>query len=662
MPQFTTQFGGINSDLSPNLVRSGVADKGLNVLVGKGQLQKRFGFEGWEADVDGSGTGLVFVGFHRFGDGDAYVIAKTDDGDLYQRKVYPADAGSFTKITDNQTHSSSDLGWSFVWYDRWHYFDSGGGSRWNPDKNSGTAYKAGMPRCATGATPAAAGAGTAKCAGMHGKYRVVPVYRFSETREEGQFAGPQAAAVQCSLIDPDTESGLAISNYASAIKVHADVALYEIDEVHFYVSKGHTEYVPRGVGYEAFPHKYYDGSIVQIADSTASVNKGDHISDVTTRLTNAGGEPPASTFGTFTGVRGIYGGIYESSTLVPGKIMFSIPEYPTSVPQKHEYTQGGDSKTFDPEPWEGVSFLPITLTEIVGTQSGLAMAFTDREAWSIQSYGDGRLYVQKRFAEGGCVIHGAACAAGHQIHALGYNSWIVCTSSGVRDISDDVFRTTLGDIPGAQLSKTRMAYYSHEGQVWCAVVKSGATAAQRILIWDPKAGLPDSHGRPSGALTIFEPAGLGSAGITAMCEMAYPGQDPCMLVATDAGTIMLYPDTTNISDNSGNTFVSQWRGHFGQERIHRDQVIEKLWLYNGSNVADNVTLKWRALRTGDQADDTTDYEQRTKTLKKDDEVEEVKIELKDYYGNLFQVELYDSGVESQWTIRGLAWELATTDK
>lgn len=660
MPRFTTQFGGLNTDVSPNHLRSGTADKALNVDVSKGQLQKRYGFEEWEDDVDGSSGGVVFVGFHRFGDGDAYVIAKMDDGDLYQRKVYPADAGSFTKITDNQTHSSSDLGWSFVWYDRWHYFDSGGGSRWNPDKNSGTAYKAGIPRCTTGATPSAAAAGTAKCAGMHGRYRVVPVYRFSETREEGQFAGPQAEAVQCALNDPDDSSGMAIDNWAT-IKGHAQVSAYEIDQVHFYDSKGHTEFVPRGAGYEAFPHKYYDGSIVQIADASASVNKGDHISDVTTRLTNAGGEPPCSVFGCYTGVRAIYGGIYESSVLVPGKIMFSIPDYPTSVPQKHEYTQGGDSKTFDPEPWEGLSLLPVTLTEILGTQSGLAMAFTDRAAWSIQSYGDGRLYVQKRFSGGGCVAHGAACAAGHHIHALGYNSWIVCSSGGVRDIAADHFRTTLSDIPGAYLASSRMAHYSHEHQVWCAVVKSGETVAQRILIWDPNSGLPDPHGRPVGALTIFEPAGLGSAGITAMCEMAYPGQDPCMLVATDAGKVMLYPDTTNISDNDGNTFVSQWRGYFGQERIDRAQIVEKLDVYAGSNVADNVDLKWRALSTGDLADDTDDYQQRTKPLKKDSEVEGVKTQLKDYHGSIFQVELYDSGVAEQWTIRGLAWELAATD-
>lgn len=652
MPRFLTQFGGLNTDISPNHLPSGSADTAVNVVVEKGDLKKRSGFAEFEDDVTGAGDSVLGLWSVRFGDGDVYVIAKCDDGKLYQRKMYPADAGSFTEITTNQTHNANDIGWAFMWYDRWHYFDRGGGSRWNPDKNSGTAYKAGLPRATVGATPTAGAAAVAKGAGMHGKYRVVPVYRFSETEEEGQFAGPNTPAVQCALNSPDDSSGLAISNWAS-IKGVSYIGDYEIDQVHFYVSKGHTEYVPRGDGYEAFPHKYYDGSIVDIGDASASCNKGDHISDVTTRLTNAGGEPPASVVGCYTGVRGIYGGIYESGSLVPGKIMYSIPDYPTSVPQNHTYTQGGDSKTVEPEPWRGVSYTPFEPTEIM-YGGGRAVAFTPTEAWSLASYGDGRLYTKRVYAGAGCAGHGAACVAGDEIHALGYGTWLTVGSS-VQELSYRQFRTTLADVPGVYYSSTRMAYYSFEDQVWAAVVESGGTKATKILVWDRRAGILNRDGRPSGALVEFKPACLGSSGITAMCELAYPGQTPIMLVATDAGQILKYPSGT---DDDGTDFEAQWVGYFAAERLNRDQKVERLQVYTGDNCDGNVVVKWRCMRTADETSRT----QHTVTLAMDNEWQGLAGNLDEIHGNIFQVEFYTANtVSEQWTVRGMAWHLTSDD-
>lgn len=636
MPRFVTQFGGLNTDVSPNHLPSGSADIALNVVVEKGDVKKRAGFASWGTAAS-SVKGMWQV---RFGDGDVYVVIKCANAKLYQRKVYPSDAGSFTEISTEQTHNGSDIGWAFMWYDRWHYFDRGGGSRWNPDKNSGKAYKAGMPRCSVGATPAAA-AGTSKNAGLHGKYRVVPAFRFSETREEGQYAGPQAVAIQCALNSPDDSSGMSITNWSS-IKGAAEVAKYEIDQVHFYVSKGHSEYVPRGDGYEAFPHKYYDGSIVAISAGSASVNKGDHISDVTSRATNAGGEPPPSTVGCYTGVRAIYGNIYSGASLVPGKVMYSIPNYPTSVPQDHTYTQGGDSKTVEPDPWRGESYIPFSPTEMLYA-GGRVIAFTPTEAWALASYSDGRIFTKRVHASAGCAGQGAACVAGNEIHAMGYNKWTVI-GDGAYELSHRRFRATLDDIGAANYGAVRMAYYSYEDQVWAA-------AGDTIYIWDRRAGAL-SGGLPTGALVVFEPANI-SGTITAMCELSYPGQLPVMLVANGT-SIYKYPSGTT---DSGSGFVAQWRGYFGQERINRDQKVESMRVFAGANCDGNVTLKWRAMRTADETRD-----QYTKVLSKDNNWEGCMVQLNEWNSNLYQVEFYSAAsVTAQWTIRGIAWHLTADD-
>lgn len=636
MPRFVTQFGGLNTDVSPNHLPSGTADIALNVVVEKGDLKKRGGFASWGTTA-AAVKGMWQV---RFGSGVVYIVIKCADAKLYQRQVSPSLASGFTAITTEQTHNASDIGWAFMWYDRFHYFDRGGGSRWNPTKNSGKAYKAGMPRCATGATLAAA-AGTTRNAGLQGKYRVVGTYRFSETEEEGQFSGPQATSVQCALNDPDDSSGLSISNWGT-IKAHTDVAKYEIDQAHFYQSKGHTEYVPRGAGYEAYPHKYYDGAIVLISASTASVNKGDHIADVTSRATNAGGEPPASTVGCYTGVRAIYGNIYASSTLAPGKIMYSIPNYPTSVPQNYTYVVNGDSKTVEPDPWQGVSYIPFSPTEMLYA-GGRVIAFTPTETWALASYSDGRIFAKRISDSTGCAAAGAACVAGNAIHAMGYNKWSII-GDGITELSHRRFRATLDDIGASSYGGVRMAYYSYEDQVWAA-------AGTTIYVWDRRAGVLGGDGRPAGALVTFTPAGIGT--ITAMCELSYSGQLPVMLVAAGT-TIYEYPSGTS---DAGGGFVAQWRGYFGQERINRDQKVERMNVLCGSNCDGNVTLKWRAMRTADETRD-----QYIKVLAKDNNWEGCMVQLGEWNANLYQVEFYSAAaVTAQWTIRGISWHLTADD-
>ncbi len=308
MPELKTQFRGLNTVQHPDRLPSGTADVVLNVTVRNGTIQKRGGFAELEGDVTGSADGVLNAYVAHFGNGDVYLVCKCDDGGLWQRKLYPTDAESFTEISAGWTHNSSDPGWFYMHADRMYYSDRGGASKWHPDVNSGTAYKAGLRRPSSGPSISSVGGGE-----KHGRYHVHMAYRNSITGEEGVIGAPQTGAsmpLVCRIETPDTRSGIAIGRWTT---IQAQDTGYEWYEAIFYCTKGNTEYISLGPGAELFSYKCYEDVVAKKTQGSVGLNKADDVLDAHLYAKNSGGEPPPSRFGCFDGRQAVYGGIYAGA-------------------------------------------------------------------------------------------------------------------------------------------------------------------------------------------------------------------------------------------------------------------------------------------------------------------------------------------------------------
>ncbi len=474
MSAIRENFGGISTDLYPNRLPSGTADIAVNVNIDKGELAKRDGFTEYEDAV--ASTSSVLNGCcAKFTNGTIYVVVKLADAKLYQRKIYPATAAtSFTAITTNQTHSASDPGFFFMHADRLYYFDSGGGSKWNPAVNSGTAYKAGLPKPATSLTAAAIAGGE-----KDGRYHVYWAMRNSATMETGPVSGTQSATIQC-RIDTNT-GGIATSNWTTGgTPLRTSQTEYEWDQGVTYCTMGSTEYIERGSGVDCYSHRAYEDVIATKATAAEiGMNKADHVLDHRYAFTNAGGLPPAATIGCYTGSRAIYGGISGQAN----KIMFSIPGQPTSVPQIQTYQAGGDAKTFYPQPWLGeVTGCIDGLTTSMAYGGGVAAAFTATSAYALRTLSDGRIRPVMAHPSKGCAAVLGSCGSSQGVHAVGRGWWLLVTPGGVIDLAEDNFSGLLTTIPVAYENLTRTAWFSWRNETWAAVVKTGATVAQRIVV------------------------------------------------------------------------------------------------------------------------------------------------------------------------------------
>ena len=620
-----------------------MADIALNVTVGEGKLQKRSGFAEWEDDVDGSATAIKHIDVARFADGDVYVIVKLSAGTLWQRKIGVA---SFSQITTGWTHNGKDRGFSFMWADRWHYFDRAGGSRWNPDVNSGTAYKAGLIRPAVGPTGVAAAGGE-----KDGRYRMVMSLLNSETREEGAIVGPYTPATACS-IESDT-GGISISNWATLKAANKD---YEWDYAVFWSTLGSTEFIDRGAsGVESPSWVFYRDVEEAKTASIVAANKADHVLERTDRVTNAGGEPPGAEIGCKTSTRAVYGRVYRSGSLLEDEVQFSIPHYPTMVPRRHSYTVAGDSKTIVPRPYEGRIIGGIPGGAVAMAHGGgVTAAFGTTTSWRISTAGDGTLYPYVAHVAKGAAGDGAAVGTHSGVHAMGYGSWMVLTPETIKDIAKDRFQTTLEEIPFAYRSSSVMGYYGYKDQVWCAVAKTGAAVVQRILMWDRSQGGTDEFGHPLGALVAFDPANLDSAeSITSMCELAESTATPTMLVATNKGRVLQYPSGT---DDDGTDFAASWQGYFGQSQSVYSQRVSSLEVHAGGNVNGNVTFAWMPMRASSGTDD-----ERTTVLQKTNQLISIKTTLGRVDTRFYRVRFSSTAsVSDQWSIDSLYCKTITT--
>ncbi len=622
------QFGGLNTDLPFGKVPSGTARSALNVTVRNGKLQKRAGFSEYEDNVTGAVMNLWCV---TFADGDVYLVAKVGTS-LMTAKIYDAStkaavALSWAAITGGNTHIAADTGWSFLWRDRFHYFDSGGGSRWNPDVNSGVAYKAGIKGGATAVLAAAAGSPSGYREKV-GNYHVHLAYRNSTTLEEGVVSAPcQVTATGfCTTRPKDGTGGIAVT----AETLPTD---YEITSRHAYCTMGNTESLEDGGReVECFSYRAYPDAILD-SGGALGLNKADHVLDKEHPFTNAGGLPPASKCGTWTGQHAIYGGLS-----VGGKLMFSIPGFPTSVPQVQSYTAtavtgGADAKAVWPQPWIGEAFFDGTAV-CIKSAGGLVALFTPTSTYQLRASASGKLFPIKVHGSFGCVSPLAACVAGAEIHALSNRAWTITRMDGVGNLANERFATTLAEIPVAKQYLSSMAYYGYHDQVWAAATKTGGTVAKRILVWD----------RPRQALVAFDPACLATdEGINAMCEVAVPNEAPFMLVATSAGRLLKYPVGT---DDAGTNFAANWTGVFAVERSQFAQRLAGIELQTGDNCKDNVTAGVRVKRAGD---DTST--QKTQTISRDSGLEKIAVTVDKVDGRMIELDLSStSACTSQWTV------------
>ncbi len=477
MPVLRSQFGGINSDLDANRLPSGTADIAINIDLSSGELAKRGGFAVFSAAVSGT-TAVKNLFAAGFSSGQYHVVAKLADGRLYRRQVYPTDAGAFSAIETSHTHVGTDPGWGYLWADRFHYGDSGGISRWNPSVHGGVAYRDGLPKATTPVGFFAAGGE------KEGLYHLHQAYRNSVTMEEGVVSTP-SNLVECHYGDDTGGIGVLLGSLDGP---------YEGDSHVVYSTLGHTEYLEGETSVECFSYVAYEDVVTPLA--TAGCNKADHVLDHTLRFTNAGGEPPAAAIGCYTGSRAVYGGIPGNS-----KILYSIPGKPTMVPQNVTYTVGGDKRTVYPKPYLAEIQCPGEAVRALAHGGGATIALTPTRAYRLLAQNDGQLYAtDSRTGNGACSVT-AAVGTANGVHAIGYGTWVFIGQEGATDLAENRFSQLL--LESADPSKTVMGYYGYKDQVWAAVVRTGDTEAQRILVWDIAAG-------KNGAMTVFDLACLGT--------------------------------------------------------------------------------------------------------------------------------------------------------
>ena len=604
MPVIRTQFGGVNTDLPVLRLRSGTADVlPTNVTVSGGRLQKRAGFAAWEEALGAVSVLALFTA--SFSDGSTYVIAKCSDGVLYRRKVTATAATSFTAITAQQTHDTADPGWAYMWRDDWVYFDSDGSSRWNPNRNSGTARKAGIPKptTASGRNLAAAAAGGAK----EGWYHVWTAYYNSRTQEMGivaepsRIAGPTASPVEARL--SLSTGGITLTPPATAIPT----TVYDCDQYAVFCSLGNTELM-EAVGITAETPSWHPYLEVLTSEGSPALSKSDMylMAEPSRMLLNDGGLPPNTAVGCWTGNVTLYSVVTASPA--DSKIVYSKRDFPMMVPATESYSYSvtcasstvTQYETVYPKPFvhEIGSPMPGLVTEMVSAAGG-TYVYTATETWKV--YGDWRLALAKVSGGAGAVGKNCAVSTGDSAHALGFSTWSVNTPAGQYDIAANRFVGVLDDIPAAYLSASRMAYNADDDQVWCAVAKSGAAVVQRILVWDRRPGIP---GEP-GALTAFDPANLAAdESITAMRRLAFAGAAPTMLVGTNKGRIYQYP--SGAADTRASTnypYAASWRGIFAAESAGYAIRLLNPKVHVGANCNGMVTVTWRTRRTA--GDDPT---------------------------------------------------------
>lgn len=640
MAKHRMTFRGLYSKIYPNALPSGAADSILNTVFEGTSLQGRKGFALWDANTGSAIRSLYHV---RFANGNGYNVKKVADGYLY---FQAETGGDWTKIATLTSESSAqmdttDAGWFYFWHDRLYYHDRSGTLKWHPVDGT---WRAGVY------SSVGAGAMTAAAGGEKEGYYHVHIAKWNDvTNELSSVAGPQSPGI--TTRQSENKGGFTVDNIAA---IHAADLDYEWKRVVGFVTKGDTEYSGLGTGAEKFSHvAYWDVDVAKGAGAMG-FNKADSVLDREQRFTNAGGLPPSSRFGYFDGSQAVYLDVYAAGggAAEYGKLMFSLPRFPTMVPQRRNYSQGGDSKTFVPKPWEGLlsSILPGAIVGVAGVGRGRGRRYvvftTSGVYWLVPLIG-GRLYPVEASKTLGGVSEKGTVWTPRSVHTLSRNAWLRVTERGLENIAHNRFDTTLEALP-ADLTGAVAGYYNLRNEVWMAVPNASGYV-QDLLIWD------ESRNE---IVSTWSVAGIGVVSITAMMEVP-TATGPVMLLGLSDGRILKWPGTT-YKDPGPTGYAAHWQGYVGQERRMYDQHLLRLGLHaTRLPSSDNgLTLGAAGLRTAAELGDTvTMVEKIIKT--KEDLVDQSGVEFDpNTDGNLFAVKISSTVAQgADWSVDDMILDL-----
>jgi hypothetical protein len=552
MPEQQIQFGGLNTDISPNRLRSGTSDTATNVEIQDGELSKRRGF-GFLKTLSLSISNMFTVGFNN---GDRYNIVKAGS------KLYHNLIGTTTWTEIVTTHTlSSERGWFYFWGDRLHYMDSGGANRWHPDVNLGVAYKDGLPKPIS--TLASAAAGGAK----EGVYHCHHTHFNRVTQEESVASSVQSASTP-SYISQGTGGIL----YGPTVLVTD----YEFDSFRFYCTIGFSDL------YGTISGKAYLEREVDKAAASFGLIKPNSFLATAPRMNPIGGEPPGSMLGCYAGNRAIYLRPFEDAAEVEGQIFFSLPGKPTMVPEEVIYSAGSQITQVEPRPYRGRITSDIDSQPVACCYGGgIASIFTNASTYQVQLDERGRIKPVKIHHGIGAQNDGACVGTTSAVHHIQNSTWGVIGRGGWQDLSRREFE---GEVAALSAKGTvTMAYYSHREQVWAA-------AGDTVLVYDPNSG-------NGGALVKWTLAG---ATITAMCEVAGDGT-PTMRLGCSDGAIYEWPTANayDVHESSSADFASSWVGYVSQESFTRPTRLETFQVFTRTGCSGNMSIGTRAVQSPD---------------------------------------------------------------
>ena len=559
------QFHGLMPDVPLAHRPSGAAETAMNVHFEGGRLQKRAGFDEYATGLDAVRS--MFVA--HFASGSRLVVN-------HGTTLAMVDADGAGGFDIAKAGIAAAAGWGYMWADRFHYMDSDGALRVRFDGvtiNDGLKAPTGIPVLAKAAYGE-----------KEGFYHVHVAVRNSKTGEMSQVGPPGQlfSTGACETRVSEGDGGIVISTDPT------EGAEGDWDEVLSYCTLGNTEDME---GKEVFSFSAYLDGVNPKAHAAAGsigLSAADHVLNRKWYFRNAGGQPPASSVGLYTGVHAVYGNpIPVGDSLTPDDaIMFSIPNFPTMVPQFKLYTAtspdtGVTRFTFSPLPWVGQIVAGMNGPAVAACfGGGVGALFTQNSTYVIRHDSVGRPRPTLRIPTIGCIGPNACAASPHGIYFVGSDTFGLLGPGGWRNLSGNRFESEIRTLIAAAGSNLVVEYYSYKDQVW---IGGGDT----ILVWDRRAGGADSEGRSIGELTKFQIQGQ-VGDVTAMVELAFGANKPVMLVGTSGGKIYRYP-TSNAFD-PGADFVAEWEGHFGQERLDRQQRLDRCGIYTGLNCAGIVTL------------------------------------------------------------------------
>ena len=640
MANLKATFRGLYTDVYPNSLPSGVADDILNTVFEGTSLKGRKGFDLWE---ESTGSAILNLCHVTFANGNGYIVKKLADGYLY----YQVDTGgAWTKIaaysgtSDDAIRNTSDPGWFYFWSDRLYYFDRSGSVKWHPVDGI---WKAGIDSTVGPATltPAAGGE-------KEGYYHVHVAKWNSSSEELSRVTAPQTPG--CTTRVSENFGGIAIlPNPLGELDLILAADLnYEWDRIVAFITKGDTEYTGLGNGAEKFSYvARWDADVASDAVSLG-LNKADSVLQKEQAFTNAGGLPPASRHGFYSGSRAIYLDTYTAGGAAePGNINFSVPRFPTMVPQKRLYTVGGDSKTFVPKPWEG-ELRSIIKGSVrgVGSVGERFVVFTSDGVFWLLPLSDGRLYPVAASEVMGAVSETGVVSTLRGVHGLSRNAWLRATERGLENIAHNRFKTTLETLP-ADLSGVVAGAYTFRNEIWMAVPNASGYV-QKILIWDEAR---------NEIVSIWDIAGIGTSSITSFVEVP-SSSGPIMLAGLDDGRILKWPGAA-YTDPGSTAYACHWRGYFGQERRMYDQHLLRVILHISDNTdsTNGITVEAAGLRTPAELGNSVTME--SIVIKKENLAAPVGAEFdKNTDGNLFVVKISsttDQGAD--WSVDDMVLEL-----